>query len=967
MTPWLRGAPTAAACDVTADGSAFGNSQGVFVCQKRVQEGKIQLWKNCLDIRVEHEDIVHGSNYNDNSGFADREGASCNTSHHCGNMPIEDPNVAGVRDAKGCDATALDTQTTVGWHNLHADLQEVPLAQVTPSDTGDIAASIQVTQIDEDSVLDISPTCVWTQPCVEEELDDGPPYRLPEMILLPGRDDLRVPALLNALRDSRFADLGSDAGITLVYRSYEARFQLHMQAPAHQFVTARAYMVQGDCCPSCFLFGRGWTCTRCSSAMSQFRLPSPPEFTFGNCVDECFHRYLSHSLQALQFTGPMTVHFRVIATHDSGVLETVTTEGRHIWVILHSWYDAVVSLRVGDDLCLFQGFCCGSVTGVPVFHVPPPSWNSILVKRSTGETPPRVLEMFAGIGGWGQAINALSPTKVPIFSVEIDPVVAAALSTSTQRPLVDVDCFVNDPTVEDAVLAGDVLDPRWWITTLVCPFTGLGWSTPCQPWSQAGRGQGLNHPFGRLLVHSLGIMYLFGISQAAMENVPGLTEHPHWKLVQALLHRLPTPCKVVKSDLAQLGYMARNRCFLLFGVGQVQEKFDELHAISNCRAKSVDFRVVDQVAIEQTQVPLQVRDLLSKRSLLPDPLRLDALMKGVRDGAGVLELRVVCRDTLPTLVASYRRQSRLSSTHLSRKGILTWLLREPGSPGGVRFLDMFEGARALGFSSCLCLPQDLDLAMSCVGSAVAPPQALIALASVSDQPFDGGAIRRLVRAWLFEQIPLRLTTRVLLDAHWKLVDYHIDRSLGVDVHPAHYVHLQAQLFPLPVEADMSGDLSCLAFLPSVRQCGILEVARVLCDDRAIIFARLRSMEVSLIQGENRLILQWPGLHPLFALKALCSDPLKLPFEIPAWMWVDRHFLDLDIDSGLSICNLATEIPFTSASEIRFWKFRNGATVEDAVNETFSFQTGQPPFVTTTPDGVRVDVSSFPILGFLLSG
>ena len=90
LTPWLRGAPTAAACDVTADGSAFGNSQGVFVCQKRVQEGKIQLWKNCLDIRVEHEDIVHGSNYNDNSGFADREGASCNTSHHCGNMPIED-------------------------------------------------------------------------------------------------------------------------------------------------------------------------------------------------------------------------------------------------------------------------------------------------------------------------------------------------------------------------------------------------------------------------------------------------------------------------------------------------------------------------------------------------------------------------------------------------------------------------------------------------------------------------------------------------------------------------------------------------------------------------------------------------------------------------------------------------------------------------------------------------------------
>ena len=111
-----------------------------------------------------------------------------------------------------------------------------------------------------------------------------------------------------------------------------------------------------------------------------------------------------------------------------------------------------------------------------------------------------------------------------------------------------------------------------------------------------------------------------------------------------------------------------------------------------------------------------------------------------------------------------------------------------------------------------------------------------------------------------------------------------------------------------------------------------------------------------------MILQWPGLHPLFALKALCSDPLKLPFEIPAWMWVDHHFLDLDVVSGLSLCNLATEIPFTSAGEIRFWKFRNGATIEDAVNETFSFRTGQRPFVTTTPDGVKVDVSSFPFRG-----
>ena len=426
LPPWLRGAPPVVAGDTAADDSAFGLEQGGFVCQKRVQQGQTQIWKNCLDFRVEREDIVHGFGCNDNFGFVVPEGAGGEICHHCEGPQIRNPIVAEVRDVEGCNRKDPDTQNMDDWHTLHADPSEVPLAQlmpsdtadiaarvreiegcvttapdtqttvevplaqVTPSDPGDIAASIHVTQIDEGSVLDISPTCVWTQPCVEEEPDDGPPYRLPKTILLPGQDGLRVPAFLGALRDSQFADLGSDAGITLVYRSYEARFQLHMQAPAHQLVTARAYMVQGDCCPSCFLFGRGWTCSRCSSPMSQFRLPTPPEITFGNCVDECFHRYVSHSLQALQFTGPMTIHFRVIAAHDSGVIEAVTTEGRRIWVILHSWYDTVVSLRVGDDLSLFQGFCCGPVTGVPVFHAPPPSWNGILVKRSTGDTPPRV-------------------------------------------------------------------------------------------------------------------------------------------------------------------------------------------------------------------------------------------------------------------------------------------------------------------------------------------------------------------------------------------------------------------------------------------------------------------------------------------------------------------------------------------------------------------------------------------------
>ena len=305
---------------------------------------------------------------------------------------------------------------------------------------------------------------------------------------------------------------------------------------------------------------------------------------------------------------------------------------------------------------------------------------------------------FAGIGGWGQAISTLFPVGVPIFSVELDPTVATALSTTTKRSLFDIDEFLEDPWCENAVIVADVFDPRWWITTLVNPFTGLGWSTPCQPWSQAGKLQGLHHPVGRLLIHSIGILSLFGIPQGAMENVPGLVEHPHWKQIRHILDRMPTPCKVVKSDLAKLGYMSRLRCFLLFGIGNVDERFKDFHLRFSKAGDWVRPHICDRLALDQTQVPAEARKLLSKRILLPDPLKLEALMSGFQDGNNILKLRILTGATFPTLVASYRKQTRLSPAHLARKGILTWLIEELHSPGGVRFLDIFEGS----LPNCAC-------------------------------------------------------------------------------------------------------------------------------------------------------------------------------------------------------------------------------------------------------------------------
>ena len=183
------------------------------------------------------------------------------------------------RNVLDCNMTLIDTQSNAGEASSQYTGKTVPLAQQCPSPiTASCPVDSQQVEADEREGAQptISPTQAWTQPCFEEEM---PPYSWPKSILLPAEDGLSDSDLLAAFRDYPLAELGADLGVTLVYRSQRARLQI-MQAPASQLVSARAYMVQGDCCPTCFCEGRGWECSNCFSPMTQFRLPSHSGFTF---------------------------------------------------------------------------------------------------------------------------------------------------------------------------------------------------------------------------------------------------------------------------------------------------------------------------------------------------------------------------------------------------------------------------------------------------------------------------------------------------------------------------------------------------------------------------------------------------------------------------------------------------------------------------------------------------------------
>ena len=387
--------------------------------------------------------------------------------------------------------TILDTSDSESAKSpLHQRLPSVPLAQRTPSQQSDVV-SCQSDPVETGvrQPVDISPTWTWTQLPLQandnhhgSELHQGAPVRMPPELLAGLGPDLNPAALVTMNRHSELAELGSFSGVTLIDLTTKVR----LQAPAvPPLVTARAYVLRTRGCPSCFCVCQGPECLSCNSPTSKFSLPSAPDFSYRNVAGEIFDRYRSHSEFALQFTGPTTIHFRVYGTPCPGLLECVSSEGRQVWVLLRSWYDQVIVPGIGDEYCVFQGFCRGSVGNTPIFSPSFPSWSIAFVRRPSWDTPPRTLEMFAGIGGWGQAIKALYNQDHPIFSVEIDQQVATALSLSTRRVLLSSDQFFDELACEDAVLVADILDCRWWVTTLSNPFTGLGWSTPCQPWSQA--------------------------------------------------------------------------------------------------------------------------------------------------------------------------------------------------------------------------------------------------------------------------------------------------------------------------------------------------------------------------------------------------------------------------------------------------------------------------------------------------
>ena len=173
--------------------------------------------------------------------------------------------------------------------------------------------------------------------------------------------------------------------------------------------------------------------------------------------------------------------------------------------------------------------------------------DSVVVMQTTTQSFEKltVAEVFAGgFQGWSQAAWCLHQLSVPIsmaWGVEkaADCVPMQKLNHPDQLEVASVSELSRikpeDPYV---MIVGDV-EQNWWIRTVnIKPVNMFTVSSPCQPWSFAGREAGLSSPAGRLILRTADIASALDIGLIAIEQVAGFKAHPHYETVLEFWRKL---------------------------------------------------------------------------------------------------------------------------------------------------------------------------------------------------------------------------------------------------------------------------------------------------------------------------------------------------------------------------------------------------------------------------------------------
>ena len=397
---------------------------------------------------------------------------------------------------------------------------------------------------------------------------------------------------------------------------------------------------------------------------------------------------------------------------------------------------------------------------------------------------------------------------------------------------------------------------------------------------------------GLLLIHVAVLLVLFQVDLAVGENVPGLLSHPHWQQVQQTFESTGLQLDFRIHDLAKFGIMQRKRSFLTLTRSPVV--WPDVHITPDRDFTGV---FLDKLDRSRAQVPHSYVPMLSKRKLLPSTLLQKAYERGLEDGQSIFNLRVHQSGPLPTLVASYRVQTLLSASHLEEKGLYTWLV----VPLNPRFLDFFEGARALGFSPGLHLPKDLDQAMKCLGNSLSPIQVLFAVLP-EEQKISFEMFENILSTWVQGFRPMTGFRVLTCGEFSQLVLRSFPRPHVIERFHATFVSCDGQVFPVNLDASLSkDDCNNEQAWPLGPPWTIHEVGRHFIEDTLLLVFRVAAARLNFTRmGVPKCCL----LSPFTRLRQV-TEVLKIPHlllqdvDLPLWMTMTTSDMDCG-DASLAL-------------------------------------------------------------------
>ena len=352
------------------------------------------------------------------------------------------------------------------------------------------------------------------------------------------------------------------------------------------------------------------------------------------------------------------------------------------------------------------------------------------------ELPLSVCHQYAGAyDGWGRAfdwlqnVHGVRCNRSIAVDIDHDVMQVWSLRTSqqfwTKVPLDHRDCG------EKTGVASSIQDHSWFNLCRSQTNMVFTLSPPCQPWSQGGRGIGIESDNGMCFVHSIYSIKLIRPLIVFLEGADSTPSHKHFCVLRAGL--ISAGYKQVWSTVShyhEISSMNRSRWLAVWVRSDIQsEVINGSFLLSDCAKcawsdEMYSFHVPSQME-HQLFLSHHLEKVYGNFKWLP---------KSKRHGLSVLSslhevLAARCirpQDVLPTLCASYSQQHDLAVAHLDTKGIFAVLVRKQGRfafVDPIRFISLFGTPS----SQIAILPTKINLCFHQLGNAITVPHALLAI------------------------------------------------------------------------------------------------------------------------------------------------------------------------------------------------------------------------------------------------